>query len=159
MIDYGRNDVSLYYGIKCDGTFEYGIAYDMKLSKMGHFKLSQSIVRWIVAMDLSSVSSLKKELVNLTYADIVILGKVKNDMDSFNPGYHEKKSFPTIQDRIITFGYHGVGKWENGKLDDTELANLKSKFHNWVLSKKWGSKVLVSIQPNSFWLYIHIKLK
>ncbi len=24
MIDYGKNDVSLYYGIKCDGTFEYG---------------------------------------------------------------------------------------------------------------------------------------
>jgi len=159
MIDYGKNEVSLYYGIKCDGTFEYGVSYDDTLSKMGHFKLSQSIVKWIISMDISSASSLKKELVNLTYADIVTLGKIKSDMVEFDPGYHEKKSSPTIQERVISFGYYGIGKWDNGKLDEGEFMNLKNKFTTWLLSKRWGSKVLINVQPRSFWLYIHIKLK
>ena len=158
MIDYGKNEVSLYYGIKCDGTFEYGISYD-KLEKIGHFKLSQSIVKWIVSMDLISISSLKKELVNLTYSDISTLGKIKIDMEKFSPGYFEKKSYPVLQDKIISFGYYGIGKWEDGKLDQTQYLSIKNKFTSWVLSKKWGSKVLVSVKPESFWLYIHLKLK
>lgn len=158
MIDYGKNEVSLYYGIKCDGTFEYGISYD-SLSKIGQFKLSQSVVRWIVSMDLSAASSLKKELVNLTYSDIVTLGKIKTDMTTFTPGYFEKRAFPIIQDRIISFGYYGIGKWDNGKLDEGEFMNVKNKFTNWMLSKKWGGKVLINVKPSSFWLYIHIKLK
>jgi hypothetical protein len=158
MINYDKNEVSLYYGIKCDGTFEYGISYDA-LDKIGHFKLSQSIVKWIVSMDLSSLYSLKKELVNLTYADIVTLGKIKMDMAKFDPGYHEKKAFPKIQDKVMTFSYYGVGKWEGGKLDTTQYNQIKAKFMDWVMLKKWSSKVLISVQPSSFWLHIHIKLK
>ena len=47
MIDYSVNEVGLYYGIKCDGSFEYGVLYD-NMSPIGKFKLSQSIVRWIL---------------------------------------------------------------------------------------------------------------
>lgn len=158
MIDYGKNEVSLYYGIKCDGTFEYGVHYD-SLNKMGQFRLSQSVVKWIVSMDLSSAASLKKELVNLTYSDIITLGKVKADMTTFSPGYFEKKSFPIIKDRVISFGYYGVGKWDNGKLDEGEFMNTKNKFTTWLLSKRWSGKVLINVQPSSFWLFIHIKLK
>jgi hypothetical protein len=80
-------------------------------------------------------------------------------MVDFNPGYHEKRSYPTINDRVISFGYYGVGKWDNGKLDEGEYMNIKNNFTTWVISKKWGGKVLVSVKPQSFWLYIHIKLK
>lgn len=158
MIEYDKNNVNLYYGVKCDGTFEYGISYDNFLP-LGKFKLSQSVIKWIVSMDLASASSLKKELVNLSYKDVLTLGRVKLDMSSFDPGYHEKRSLPTMVDRVITFGYHGVGRWEGGKIDDQQFLAIKSKFMDWVLSKKWGSKVLVSIQPTSYWLYIHVKLK
>jgi hypothetical protein len=159
MIDYGRNELDLYFGIRCDGMFEYGITYDSKLSPMGKFKLSNSTIKWIIQLDSKSVQSFKKDLVNLTYNDIVILGKIKNDMKDFNPGYHEKRAYPEINDRVISFGYKGVGKWDNGKLDENELIAIKNKFSEWVLSKKWGSKILISVQPSSFWLKIHLKLK
>lgn len=48
MIDYSANELGLYYGIKCDGTFEYGVLYD-NMSPIGKFKLSQSIVRGILS--------------------------------------------------------------------------------------------------------------
>ena len=158
MIDYGKNEVDLYFGIRCDGQFEYGIRYD-RLLPMGTFKISQSVIKWIVQLESKSAQSLKKELVNLSYNDILTLGKIKTDMKEFNPGYSEKISYPTITDKIISFGYYGIGKWDNGKLDDGELLNIKNNFTTWVISKKWGSKVLVSVKPQSFWLYIHIKLK
>ena len=158
MIDYGKNEVDLYFGIKCDGTFEYGILYE-KFIPIGRFKLSQSIIKWIVQLDSKSASSLKKELVNLNYTDILLLGKIKTDMKDFNPGYHEQKSKPTIIEKVISFGYYGIGKWDNGKLDEGELLNIKTNFIAWIMNKKWGDKVLISVKPQSFWLFIHIKLK
>ena len=157
-IDYGKNEINLYFGIKCDGQFEYGISYD-NLLPIGQFKLSISSIKWLVQQQSKSAQSIKKELVNLTYNDILTLGKIKMDMVDFNPGYHEKRSYPTITDRVISFGYYGIGKWDNGKLDEGEYMNIKNNFTTWVISKKWGGKVLVSVKPQSFWLYIHIKLK
>lgn len=158
MIDYGKNEINLYFGIKCDGQFEYGISYDV-LSPIGQFKLSKSSIKWLVQQQSKSAQSLKKELVNLTPSDILLLGKIKTDMKEYNPGYHEKRSYPTINDRVISFGYYGIGKWDNGKLDEGEYMNIKNNFTTWVISKRWGSKVLISVNPQSFWLHIHLKLK
>ena len=158
MIDYQKNETDLYFGIKCDGNFEYGVHYDV-LKPIGQFRLSQSVIKWICQIESKSASSLKKELVNLTLADVITLGKIKTDMLTFNPGYHEKKLSPILKDRVISFGYFGVGRWDNGKIDEGELMNVKNNFTTWLLTKKWGSKVLISVKPNSFWLYLHLKLK
>ena len=158
MIDYSKNECSLYFGIKCDGTFEYGIAYD-KLNTIGQFKLTSSVVRWLVTIESKSAASLKKEIVNLSHTDIMMLGKIKADMKEFKPGYFEKEMKPTITDKVITFAYYGIGKRDNGKLDDEELSKIKINFNNWIITKKWGEKVLISVKPHSFWLYIQIKLK
>ena len=66
---------------------------------------------------------------------------------------------PKLKDRVLSFGYQGIGKWDNGKLDESELANLKGNFVTWLLNKSWGSKFLISVKASSYWLYIHIKLK
>jgi hypothetical protein len=158
IIDYQKNETDLYFGIKCDGNFEYGVHYDV-LKPIGQFRLSQSVIKWICQIESKSASSLKKELVNLTLADVVTLGKIKTDMLTFNPGYHEKKLSPMLKDRVISFGYFGVGRWDNGKIDEGELMNVKNNFTTWLLTKRWGSKVLISVKPNSFWLYLHLKLK
>jgi hypothetical protein len=159
LIDWGRNEITLYFGIKCNGQFEYGVSYEEGKSPIGQFKLSQSTINWILKLESQSARSLKKEIVNLSYSNLITLGSIKTDMKSFNPGYHEKKSYPIIRDGVISFGYYGVGKWDNGKLDQGELMNIKNNFNTWVISKKWGSKILVSVNPQSFWLWINIKLK
>jgi hypothetical protein len=159
LIDYQQNEVSLYFGIKCDGNFEYGMCYD-NLLPIGQFKLNQSVIKWILSLESKSAFSLKKELVNLTYSDILILGQIKRDIGTFNPGYFEKKLFPQIKDRVFSFGFYGVGKWDNGQLDQGEFMNIKNNFTTWLISKKWGGKVLISVpQPKSFWFNLHIKLK
>jgi hypothetical protein len=158
-IDYGKNETSLYFGVKCDGELEYGVFYDAILTPFGGFKLSQPVIKWLNSIESKSAFALKKELVNLSYRDILILGKAKSDMAQYNPGYHERRLKPELKDRVISFGYCGIGKWDNGRLDESELANLKGNFVTWLLNKSWGSKVLISVSANSYWLYIRIKLK
>jgi hypothetical protein len=158
LIDYGKNEVDLYFGLNCLGQFEYGIQYEQRFP-IGQFKLSQSVVKWILSLESKSAQSLKKEIVNLSYSDIFTLGKIKLDMKSYTPGYFEKKLNPMLRDRVITFGFYGVGRWDNGKLDEGEYQNIKQNFTNWLMSKKWGSKILISVKPESFWVYFHIKLK
>ena len=158
LIDYGQNQLNLYFGITTTGLFEYGVQYEMR-KPIGQFKLSKSIIKWMVSLDSKSAQSIKKEIVNLTYSDILVLGQIKRDMMDFKPAYFEKKLYPMLRDKVITFGFYGIGKWDNGKLDEGEYLNIKSNFTNWLMSKKWGSKVLISVKPESFWLYFHIKLK
>jgi hypothetical protein len=50
--------VDLYFGIKCDGTFEYGVSYDKHL-QIGQFKLTSSVIKWIVLLESKS-TTLKK---------------------------------------------------------------------------------------------------
>lgn len=158
FIDYKNNTLDLYFGVTTNGQFEYGIQYDTRFP-IGQFKLSQSVIKWLLSVESKSAQSLKKEIVNLNYSDLITLGQIKSDMKSFTPGYFEKRLYPMLRDRVITFGFYGVGRWDNGKLDEGEYQNIKSNFTNWLMSKKWGSKILISVKPESFWLYIHIKLK
>ena len=88
FVDYQKNEVDLYFGVKCDGNFEYGLHYDVP-TPIGQFKLNQSVIKWICQIESKSAHSLKKELVNLSLADVMTLGKIKLDMKGFNPGYHE----------------------------------------------------------------------
>ena len=158
MIDYQKNELDLYFGIKTDGQFEYGLYYDKHLP-IGQFKLSSGVIKWICQSESKSAHSLKKILVNLRYDDILTFGKIKIDMDTYNPGYYEKKLVPKIEDKVISFGYYGIGKWNSGKLDDIEYNSIKNNFTTWILSKKWGGKVLVNVKPLSFWVYLNLKLK
>lgn len=158
LVDYQHNTLGLYFGVTTTGDFEYGLKYDT-MFPIGKFKISQAVIKWILSIESKSAQSLKKEIVNLNYTDLLTLGQIKRDMLTFSPGYFEKKLSPMLRDRVITFGYYGIGRWDNGKLDEGEYQNLKSNFTNWLLTKKWSNKVLLSVKPESFWLYFHIKLK
>lgn len=158
MIDHGKAEINLYFGIKNNGRLQYGIFND-NLLPIGEFKLSKSTINWILSLESKSAQHLKKDLVNLSYNDIITLGYIKNDVSSFKPGYYEKKSYPVINDRVISFGWYGFGNWSNGQLNMNDLINVKRDFNKWVISKKWGTKVLISVTPRSFWLWIKIKLK
>jgi hypothetical protein len=157
-IDYTYPNIGLYFGIKCDGLFEYGYYYDNLIS-IGQFKLTKSIYNRIKLSDLKSAAGLKKVLVNLSFEDIILMSKIKVEMDKFNPGHFEQKMVPQINDRIISFGYYGVGKWDNGQLDIGELENIKNNFKTFLIKYKWSEKVMINIYPNKFWVYIQIKLK
>jgi len=157
-IDYTHPTMGLYFGIKCDGLFEYGYYYD-ELVPIGQFKLTKSIYNQIKISDLKSTSGLKKILVNLSFENILLMSKLKTEMDKFNPGYFDQKMVPVINDKTITFGYYGYGKWNNGQLDESDLELIKSNLKKFLSTYKWSEKILISLRPNKFWTYIQIKLK
>ena len=157
-VDYSHPTMGLYFGIKCDGLFEYGYYYD-ELIPIGQFKLTKSIYNQIKLSELKSASGLKKILVNLNFEDILLMSKIKVEMDKFNPGYFEQKMVPQISERTMTFGYYGVGKWDNGQLDAGEFENVKNNLKAFLMKYKWSEKIMISVHPSKFWVYIQIKLK
>jgi hypothetical protein len=157
-VDYSHPTMGLYFGIKCDGNFEYGYYYD-ELIPIGQFKLTKSIYNQIKLSELKSASGLKKILVNLNFEDVVLMSKIKVEMDKFSPGYFEQKMVPQILERTMTFGFYGVGKWDNGQLDAGEFENVKSNLKTFLMKYKWSEKIMISVQPSKFWVYIQIKLK
>jgi hypothetical protein len=158
QIDYSQPQIGLYFGIKCDGQFEYGYYYD-DLIPIGQFKLNKSSFNSLKLSDLKAASGLKKILVNLNIEDIILMGKIKIEMDKFQPGYFEQKSPAQVSERLITFAYYGVGKWNNGVLDEGELMNIKNNLRTFLSKYKWSEKVMINVNPNKFWIYVNIKLK
>jgi hypothetical protein len=158
-INYTHNECQLYFGIKCDSTFEYGIGTEDQIIPIGKFKLTKGILNWILTLDSPSAINLKRELLHLDINKIALFCKIKNEMKNFIPGSSEKKMNPQINGDIITFGYYGIGKWDNGKIDMGELENTKSNFKTFLSKYKWAERVQVSVTSNQFWLYLNIKLK
>ena len=157
-IDYSVNTCHLYFGIKTDMTFEYGVKTDV-VTPLGMFKLNKSTFDWLMLLDSVSAAPLKRQLIDLDINKLLMFSKIKKEMLNWNPGYSEKKSKPQIQNDVITFGYYGVGKWDNGKLDSGEFENIKNNFKTWLSKFKWSEKILVSVTNNSFWVYFNFKLK
>jgi len=77
----------------------------------------------------------------------------------YEPGKYENKSPIYINDRVITFGYYGIGKWIDGKMDNDDYLNMKNNISEWINTKSWGDKVTFGVVAKSFWLKIYIKLK
>lgn len=158
FIPYDKNNIELYFGIKCDGQFEYGI-FNGQFNTIGQFKLSSGVIKWLLGLELKSAYNLKKNLVNFNYNDLITIGKIKNDLNDFNPGFFENKSKICVNDRVVSIGYQGIGKWDNGQLDIGEFQNLKTNFNNWIITKKWADKVQFGIKPSSYWVYFNLKIK
>lgn len=157
-MDYTSNVCDLYFGIKTDMTFEYGIKSDVFIP-IGNFKVNKSSYNWLMLLNSVSAAPLKRQLVDLDLDKILLFSKIKTSMQSYQPGYSEKKSTPQMHGDVLTFGYYGVGKWDNGKLDVGEFENIKNNFKTWLSKFKWSEKILVSVTNNSFWVYFNFKLK
>lgn len=158
-IDYTNNDCKLFYGFRDNMTFEYGIITENEKIVTGQFKITKAILNWLMTLDSPSSINIKKELVSLNYNKIILISKIKNEMLKYKLGDDNTKIHFSIQGDILSFGYFGVGKWDNGKIDEGEIENVKSNFRNFLMQFKWSDKVQISITSNQFWLYLNIKLK
>jgi hypothetical protein len=159
QIDYTHPSMGLYFGIRNTGDFEYGVYYH-ELVPIGTFKLTKSVFNSLKLSELKSASGLKKMLVNLSLNDILLMGKIKLEMDRFTPGYFEQKMVPTVNDRVITFGYYGVsGNWIGTSLSLEDSNHIKEQFKIWVSDKKWSEKILINVSSKDYCVYVNIKLK
>ncbi len=136
----------LYFGIKDGLIFEYGLLNSGQNIAFGQFKITNAVYKSILALSSPSAVNLK------------LVDKIKTAMVQFKPGYFERSIF-VILDQQLRFGYYGVGKWDNGKIDEGELQNIKVNFKNFLLTHKWSDYVKFSLKSEQFWLYFNFKLK
>lgn len=150
-------DVSLYFGIKNNLILEYGW-FDKTHNQIGSFPISKSVVNWIKTSNMKSLSGIRKFLLNISKEDIQTFSKLKSHIQSLELG-GSKIMIPKINDRVITFGWYGVGKWEDSKMSSENLEVIKDKIRNHILKLKFNEKLLISVTADNFWIYLKIKLK
>lgn len=150
-------DVSLYFGIKNNLILEYGW-FDKAHNQIGSFPISKSVINWIKTSNMKSLSGIRKFLLNISKEDIQIFSKLKSHIQNLEIG-GSKIMIPKISDRVITFGWYGVGKWEDSKMSSENLEVIKDKIRNHILKLKFNEKLLISVTADNFWIYLKIKLK
>ena len=107
---------------------------------------------------MKSLTGIRKFLLNISKEDIQIFSKLKSHIQNLEIG-GSKIMIPKISDRVITFGWYGVGKWEDSKMSSENLEVIKDKIRNHILKLKFNEKLLISVTADNFWLYLKIKLK
>jgi len=158
-IDYKHNECQLYYGIKVDGTFQYGIKTEDQNLVIGKFKITKGLFNWLLVLDSPSASNLKKTLISFDLGKIILLGRIKTEMSKFNPGETQHRNKPEINGDVITFAYQGVGKWNGPQMDNADFESIRSNFKSFLSKYKWADLVQVSVTANQYWLYLNIKIK
>jgi hypothetical protein len=148
----------LYFGIKDELIFEYGLLNSGQNIVFGQFKMTNAVYKALLELSSPSAVNLKLFLEDFNYNNLKLVDKIKTAMSQFNPGYFERSIF-VILDQQLKFGYYGIGKWDNGKMDEGELQNIKVNFKNFLLTQKWSDYVKFSLKSEQFWLYFNFKLK
>lgn len=155
-IKYEPN-MGLYIGIK-NGSLEYGYLNE-KTNQIGTFSLSNRNLNWIKTSNLKSLSGIKKSLSDLSSNDLNLMCKIKDDFLKFEPDHVDSKMTPRVDDRIISFGYYGVGGWNNGVMSESDLLKFKELVKSYLSNFRWSDKVLLSVVSMKFWIYVKIKIK
>jgi len=152
-------DINLYYGIKLDLTLDYGVIINKNMIPLGQFLLTQGTYNYLMTLDLKSAQNLKKFLVSLDLNRLNILSKIKASMVDYFPGESNSKMKPTIQNEIISYGFEGLGKWDNNRLDQGEFENIKNNFRQFIMQYKWSDMIQFSITTVDNWVFLNIKIK
>lgn len=154
-------DAYLYYGLRTvDNNIEYGWRDDKSFNQIGEFKLNKSALNWIKTHPSSSLSDLKKVVVNLEVKDIELFITIKKAMKEFNPGNYNEKSKAVIEDgKVIKFGFYGSGNWIKGKLDTNSYNEMRDLFKNFISKYKWSERTQIAIKHENFWVYFCFKIK
>lgn len=159
QLDYRFNECQLYYAISCKMNFTYGIINDEQAVSFGSFKLTKGMLNYLLTLESPSAIPIKKYLSSLNLEKISLFVKIKSDMKNYIPGSCEQRANPIITDDVITFGFYGLGRWDNGVMDPAEVENAKTNLTNFLMQYRWTEKVQVSVTANNFWLNFNFKIK
>lgn len=160
-IEFLGKNIDLFFGVKTDKTFEYGI-FDLKSKILiGQFKINKPEFKWLKNLNLSTSKLLIEDLEGLELNEIKLLGEIKNDIiENFQPGFYEKKKYLNLTNKTLKIGYYGMGSWEDGQLKEKSFRKIKKQLNKFLLDSKWSDSIVYRISTNSrFWITFEIKLK
>ena len=152
-IDYTFNNCNLYYSIKLDGKFEYGIRTEDQYIIIGQFKITSGVLKYFLNLSSPSARSLKKQISTLNLNHLFLIGKIKQEMENFVPGSFEKKMKPNVIDNVISFGYF------NQSADQNQIETIKDNLRSFLLQFKWSDRIQFNVNPSDHWVFVNIKLK
>ncbi|NBO23026.1 hypothetical protein EBU94_06785 [bacterium] len=152
-INYSNNECLLYFGIKNDLVFEYGLSSETERVVIGKFPINQSTINWILLLDSSSSANLKRMMVGYNYKNIQVISKLRSKVNAY-----KKPEYFTIEDDIVRLGFYGEGKWDSGKMDPSSLEAFKQEFIQFMIKSKLSNNFKMNVTTDKFWVYVNLKI-
>lgn len=160
-IEFLGKNIDMFFGVKTDGFFEYGV-FDLKSKVLiGRFKVNKPELKWLKTLKLGASKPLTEDIKDLESDEIKLLGEIKSDIiENFQPGFYEKKKYLNLTNKTLKIGYYGMGSWEEGQLKEESFHKIKKQLNNFLFNSKWSDSIVYKISTNSrFWITFEIKLK
>lgn len=158
-----EGNYGLYYSVKFNQKLyiEYGILVGDEKSKIGEFNLNSSNLKNLLSSKSKILSQFINDFKSIDINKLILLSKIKIEMDKYEPGYYQKKnsSYIDTEKYIVNLDVCGLGEWSGPNCKEGEVEKYKLDFNGWVLSKNWGDLVLTSVSANNFWFKFKIKMK
>ncbi len=161
-IQQSTKNCGLFYGLSFSNNtvfLDYGVIVNSERILIGQFKVTDSALTSIVNKTNKSLSSFKRELKDTTIRIIKLFMIIKRELYSYKPSNYQERSAIQITKGVMSFGLYGIGKWDGVQIDKGEYDNLKQNFKTWLMKYNWSEKILVSINPQNYWVYFNIKIK
>jgi len=152
-IGYSNNECLLYFGIKNDLVFEYGISSETERIVIGKFTLNQSSMNWILLLDSSSSANLKRMMVDYNFKNIQVISKLRSKVIGY-----KKPEFFSIENDVVKLGFYGEGKWDGKKMDPQSFESFKQDFIQFMIKSKLSNNFKMNIFSDNLWVYVNLKI-
>ena len=147
-----------YFCIDTNLNLVYGISNISGEIILGSYKLTKSSFEWTKQISSPSISGLKRDLMELSWEDMLLLIKIAKFMSEYPLGEKGKYEI-TFNDGVLSFVYFGISKWDNGQIDTGEYTNIKTNLKTRLSSESWSKRILLNVNADNFYLRINYKLK
>jgi len=153
----GRS-VKLYLGIDSQLALSYGISGPDGQAAIGSFNLTKATFSWIQTLGSPSASSLRAELFDLHWDDMLLFKKVYKFMSEYPIGKKDSMAV-SLDAGTLCFSYYGVSRWDDGVIDSGEYENLKTNLKTRLATVPWYDRILVRLSAQNFSLSICFRVK
>ena len=149
--------VKAFWGVKNDGLFCYGFYTKSEFYPIQEVKFTGNFSRYISSLGAKILWEIKRDFMEVTPQNLLLLGKIKTSVDEFD--FPSSDKFSLWEKHLLHFGWYGLGIWKSREIDPTSFEKIKEEIKEKLRSYRWSNKVKISLRAEEFWIHLYIQIK
>ena len=149
--------VKAFWGVKNDGLFCYGFYTKSEFYPIQEVKFTGNFSRYISSLGAKILWEIKRDFMEVTPQNLLLLGKIKTSVDGFD--FPSSDKFSLWEKHLLHFSWYGLGVWSSREIDTSSFEKIKEEIKEKLRSYRWSNKVKISLRAEEFWIHLYIQIK
>jgi hypothetical protein len=149
--------VKAFWGVKNDGLFCYGFYTKSEFYPIQEVKFTGNFSRYISSLGAKILWEIKRDFMEVTPQNLLLLGKIKTSVDEFD--FPSSDKFSLWEKHLLHFSWYGLGVWSSREIDTSSFEKIKEEIKEKLRSYRWSNKVKISLRAEEFWIHLYIQIK